>query len=85
MVQFILKLLLKQISCCVPPFPLIALLQNWCCYKIDDSWTSFMLCYVEELEILERSELDILPPTQQPWLPLWPFKRGATCGRGAFW
>jgi len=43
MVQFILKLLLKQISCCVPPFPLIALLQNWCCYNTDDSWTSFML------------------------------------------
>jgi len=39
MVQFLLKLLLKQNSCCVPRFPLIA-----SCYKIVDSRTSFTLC-----------------------------------------
>jgi len=38
-VQFLLKLLLKQISCCAPQFLLIA-----SCYKITDSQTSFTLC-----------------------------------------
>jgi len=38
-IQFLLKLLLKQNSCCVPQFPLIA-----SCYKIVDSQTSFKLC-----------------------------------------
>jgi len=39
MVQFLLKLLLKQNSCCAPRFPLIAV-----CYKIVGSQTSFTLC-----------------------------------------
>jgi len=53
MVQFLLKLLLKQISCCAPRFALI--LQ-----------AKFHSLYVKESEseILER--LDILPPTPQP-------------------
>jgi len=38
-VQFLLKLLLKQNSCCAPWFPLIA---N-CCKNVD-SQTSFTLC-----------------------------------------
>jgi len=38
-VQFVLKLLLKQNSCYVPRFPL-----SVSCYKIVDSQTSFTLC-----------------------------------------
>jgi len=53
MVQFLLKLLLKQISCCEPRFPLILT-------------AKFRFLYVKESEILERSESDILPPTRQP-------------------
>ena len=53
MVQFLLKLLLKQISCCASRFPLIA---N--CY----SPTSFPLSQVG-VGNLERSEFDILPTT----------------------
>jgi len=52
MVQFLLKLLLKQISCCAPQFPLILT-------------AKFDSLYVKESEILERS--DIFPPTPQPW------------------
>ena len=55
MVQFLLKLLLKQSSCCAPRFTLILT-------------TNFHFLYVKESEILERSELDILPPAPQPWL-----------------
>jgi len=57
MVQFLLKLLLKQISCCAPRFPLI----------LTDKFHSLN---VKESDFLERSELksDILPPTPQPWL-----------------
>jgi len=60
-VQFLLKLLLKQNTCCLPRFPLIA---N--CYKTVE--TLFTLCLEPEWEILERSdsESDILPPTPQP-------------------
>jgi len=56
MVQFLLDLLLKQISCCAPRFPLILT-------------AKFHSLHVKESEILERSELesDILPPTLQPW------------------
>jgi len=38
-VRFLLKLLLKQNSCCVPRFPLIV-----SCYKIVDNQTFFTLC-----------------------------------------
>jgi len=51
MVQFLLKLLLKQISCCAPRFLLILT-------------AKFHPLYVKESEMLERS--DILPPTAQP-------------------
>ena len=37
--KFLMKLLLKQNSCCEPRFPLSAI-----CYKIVDSQTSFTLC-----------------------------------------
>jgi len=63
MVRFLLKLLLKQISCYAPRLPLILT-------------AKFHSLYVEESEsgILERSELesesDILPPTPQPWFQL---------------
>jgi len=40
MVQFLLKLLLKQNSSCAPRFPLIV-----SCYKIVGRQTSFMLCW----------------------------------------
>jgi len=50
MAQFLLKLLLKQISCCAPRFPLILT-------------AKLHSLYVKESEILERS--DILPPTPQ--------------------
>ena len=40
MVQFVLKLLLKQNSCCAPRFPFSA-----SCYKILDSHISFTLCW----------------------------------------
>jgi len=59
-VQFLLKLLLKHISCCAPCFPFI-------------STAKFNSFYAKESEseILERSELeselDILLPTPQPW------------------
>jgi len=46
MVQFLLKLLLKQISCCIPWFPLILT-------------AKFHSVYVKESEILERSESEI--------------------------
>jgi len=39
LVQFLLKLLLKQNFCCAPRFPLRAV-----CHKIVDNQTSFMLC-----------------------------------------
>jgi len=57
MVQFLLKLLLKQISCCAPRFQLILT-------------AKFHSPYVKESEseILERSESDILHPTPQPCL-----------------
>ena len=56
MVQFLLKLLQKENSCCAPRFPLILKAE-------------FHTLYVKESEILERSksESDILPPTPQPW------------------
>ena len=60
MVQlFFLKLLLKQISCYAPLFPLILT-------------AKFHPLYVKqsELENLERSKSDILPPTLQPWFLL---------------
>ena len=49
MIQFLLKLLLKQISCCAPRFPLILT-------------AKFHSLYVEkpEWEILDRPESDIL-------------------------
>jgi len=50
--QFLLKILLKQISCCAPRFPLILT-------------ADFHSLYVKESEILGRS--DILPSTPQPW------------------
>jgi len=57
MVQFLLKLLLKQISCCAPRFPLILTVK-------------FHSFYVKESEskILERSELEsiILPSIRSP-------------------
>jgi len=53
MAQFLLKLLLTQISCCAPRFPLILT-------------AKFHSLYVKESEILKRSESDILPPTPQP-------------------
>ena len=40
MVQFLLKILLKQNSCCVPRFPL-----SVSCYKIVNSQTSVTFCY----------------------------------------
>ena len=51
MVQCLLKLLLKQISCCAPRFPLILT-------------AKFHFLDVKKVasEILERSELEILPP-----------------------
>jgi len=52
-VQFLLKLLLKQISCYAPPFPLTKLLT-----------AKLHSVYVKKSEILERS--DILGPTPQP-------------------
>jgi len=72
MVQFLLKLLLKQSSCNVPRFPLSA-----SCYKIADSQTSFALYEVigpenfekgrsPESKILAKSKVDIRPPTPQP-------------------
>ena len=54
-VQFLLKVLLKQISCCAPRFPLI-LTAKFHSLEVKES----------ESEILERSESDILPPTPQP-------------------
>ena len=63
MVQFLLKLLLKKIFCCVPRFPLILTAQ-------------FHFIYVKESEILERrSQIfylrfrnpAILPPIPQPY------------------
>jgi len=62
MVQFLLKLLLKQISCCVPRFPLILTAKFHSLYvkesasEILESWES---------EILKRPS-DILAPTPQP-------------------
>jgi len=60
MVQFILKLTLKQISCCAPRFPLILTAKLHSLYAKES-----------ESESLKRSELesesDILPPTLQPW------------------
>ena len=71
MVQFLLKLLLNQVSCCAPRFPLMLT-------------AKFHYLYVKESEILEKvgvrnfgksaseilesSEPDISPPTPQPWL-----------------
>ena len=52
-VQFFLKLLLKQISCCAPRFPLILTAKL---YSL----------HVKESEILERSVSDDLPSTLQP-------------------
>jgi len=57
MVQLLLKLLLKQISCCAPRFPLILTAKFHSLY---------VKCRESESEILERSESDILPPTPQP-------------------
>jgi len=54
MVQFLLKLSLKQRFLAVSQFPLI----------LRDKFHSF---YVKESEILERSESDLVPPTPQPW------------------
>jgi len=48
MVQFLLKLLLKQNSCCSPRFPLIV-----SCYKIVDNQIAFKLCEESESDILE--------------------------------
>jgi len=67
MVQFLLKLLLKQISCCAPPFPLILTTKfHSLCVKESE------LEILERLEsdILERSDLEsgILPPILQPCL-----------------
>jgi len=56
MVQFLLKLLLKQ-NCCVPRFPLMS-----SCYKIVDRQTS----KESESDILEKSKSDMLPLTPQP-------------------
>ena len=57
MAQFLLKLLLKQVSCCAPRFPLIFTAKFHSLYVT-----------VSESEILERSESsDILPLTPQPW------------------
>jgi len=64
-VQFLLKLLLKQNSCCVPRPPLII-----SCFKIVDSQTSFTLCFGVSVEVVKfgKLESDILPPTPQPCL-----------------
>jgi len=59
-VQFLLKLLLKQISSCVPRFLLILTAKfHSLCLGVRHFGKS-------ESEILEMSELDILPPTPQP-------------------
>ena len=73
MVQFRLKLLLKQISCCAPRFPLILTTKFHSLYVEESEWEildrpeSEILDRPEseildrpELEILERSESEIL-------------------------
>ena len=55
MVQFLLKRLLQQISCCAPRFPLI-LAAKFHSLDVKES----------DSEILKWSETDILPPTPQP-------------------
>jgi len=54
-VQFLLKLLLKHNSCCVPRFLLLVATKLLT--------VKLYSCYAKESEILERS--DILPPTPQ--------------------
>jgi len=70
MVQFLLKLLLKQISCCAPRFPLI-LTAKFHSFNVKGSESEIWKGRCGESEILQGSELesksDILPPTPQPW------------------
>jgi len=67
MVQFLLKLFFKQISCCVPQFPLI-LTAKFHSHYVKELESEIL--EISESEILERSgsESDILPPTPQPYL-----------------
>jgi len=81
-VQFLLKLLLKHISCRVPRFPLILIAKFHPRYVKESeillrSESELFESRSRELEseILERSESDILPPTPQPWFPTKIFKR----------
>ena len=63
-VQFLLKLLFQQISCCALRFPLILKA------KLQSIMKESEILESQKSEILERSELesDILPPTPQPCL-----------------
>jgi len=58
MVQFLLKLLLKQISCCVPRLPLILTAKFHSLY-VKESESEIWKC--------RSRESDILPLTPQPW------------------
>jgi len=66
--QFLIKLLLKQNSCCAPRFPLsvTAVATNFLAAKLHSLYGK-----ESQSEILERSvlESDISPPTPQPWIP----------------
>jgi len=66
-VQFLLKLLLKYISCCAPRFPLILKAKLHSLYvKNSESEIWKGRGWESESAIMERS--DILPPTPQPYM-----------------
>jgi len=57
MLQFLLKLLLKQ--------SILALYHDF--HWVLDATKRLHSLYIKESEILERSESNILPPIPQPW------------------